>query len=142
MEDLKQTGAIEIEIIRQQEGQSVDQMEKNAMDLLKETLLNEFFRPAMTNAPSAAAASAAAAAGAATQMMATSSDTNKGKAGKGTSVDIGFQLQYKRQEELKTATYDYNVVAPETRTHAPNGFLFRFAQRHGERTPPTRNRPE
>ena len=121
MEDLKETGAIEIEIIRQQEGQSVDQMEKNAMDLLKETLLNEFFRPAMTNAPSAA--SAAAAAGAASQMMATSADTNKGKAGKGTSVDIGFQLQYKRQEELKTATYDYNVVAPETRTHAPNGFF-------------------
>ncbi len=54
MEDLKQTGAIEIEIIRQQEGQSVDQMEKNAMDLLKETVLNEFFRPAMTNAPAAA----------------------------------------------------------------------------------------
>ena len=56
MEDLKQTGAIEIEIIRQQEGQSVDQMEKNAMDLLKETLLNEFFRPAMTSAPSPASA--------------------------------------------------------------------------------------
>ncbi len=57
-------------------------------------------------------------------MMATSSDTNKGKAGeKEPAVDIGFQLQYKRQEELKTATYDYNVVAPETRTHAPNGFF-------------------
>ena len=130
LEDLKQTGAIEIEIIRQQEGQSVDQMEKNAMDLLKESVLNEFFRPAMSNAPAAASAATTAvtAANTATQLMATSHDTNKGlagskTAGSQTSVDIGFQLQYKRQEELKIVTYDYNVVAPETRTHAPNGFF-------------------
>ena len=119
MEKLKQENAIKIEIIRQQEGQSVDQMERNAMDLLKETLLNEFFKPAMSNSPATTASTAAAAA---SQMMATSSDTNRGKSGQST-VEIGFQLQYQREEELKTATFDYSVTAPETRTHAPNGFF-------------------
>lgn len=119
MEKLKQEQAIKIEIVRQQEGQSVDQMERNAMELLKETLLNDFFKPAMSNSPTTAASTAAAAA---SQMMATSPDTNRGKSGQ-TTVEIGFQLQYKREEELKTATYDYSVVAPENRTHAPNGFF-------------------
>ncbi len=119
MEKLRQEQAIKIEIVRQQEGQSVDQMERNAMELLKETLLNDFFKPAMSNSPATAASTAAAAA---SQMMATSTDTNRGKAGQN-AVEIGFQLQYKREEELKTASYDYSVIAPETRTHAPNGFF-------------------
>jgi hypothetical protein len=119
LEQLKQEEAIKITIVREQEGASVDQMEKNAMDMLQQTILNTFFQPAMTDTPAAAAAGAV---GAASQMMATSADTNKGVSGK-TQVQIGFQLQYKKDEELKTATFDYTEVAPETRTHAPNGFF-------------------
>jgi hypothetical protein len=119
LEKLKQEEAIKITIVRQQEGASVDQMEKNAMDLLQQTILNTFFQPAMTDNPITTATSAAATA---SQLMATSADTNKGKTGQ-TQVEIGFQLQYKKDEELKTATFDYSVIAPETRTHAPNGFF-------------------
>ena len=119
LEKLKQEEAIKIEIVREQEGASVDQMETNAMQLLKETLLNQFFQPAMTASPATAAT---AAAGAASQYMATTPDTSKGQSGQ-TQVEIGFQLQYKKEEELKTATFDYSVIAPETRTHAPNGFF-------------------
>jgi hypothetical protein len=124
VEKLKQSGAITIEIVRQQEGKSVEEMEKTAMTLLKESILNEFFKPAMTNVPSPSAASSAASAmAAANQVMATTPQTNAGRAGAGTKVEIGFQLQMKREEELQTAVFDYSVVAPETRTHAPNGFF-------------------
>jgi hypothetical protein len=124
VEKLKQSGAITIEIVRQQEGKSVEEMEKTAMTLLKESILNEFFKPAMSNVPSpSAATNAASALAAANQVMATTPETNRGKAGAGTKVEVGFQLQMKREEELQTAVFDYSVVAPETRTHAPNGFF-------------------
>src|SRR5262249_36612226 len=74
---------------------------------------------AMTASPATAAATAV---GAASQFMASTPDTNNGRSGQ-TKVEIGFQLQYKKEEELKTATFDYSVIAPETRTHAPNGFF-------------------
>jgi hypothetical protein len=127
VEQLKQSGAISIEIIRQQTGQSVDQMEQSALQLLKETLLNEFFKPAMTDV-----AAATQAVGAVNQMMATTAGTSQGVAGAagaatpqtgGTKVELGLQLAFKKEEELKEAVFDYSVIAPETRTHAPNGFF-------------------
>ena len=125
MEDLKQTGAIEIEIIRQQEGQSVDQMEKNAMDLLKETLLNEFFRPAMTTAPSGAsgAASVAAAAGAASSSWPHRADTSKGNGREGDQRRHWLPASVQATGGTENRHLRLNVVAPETRTHAPNGFF-------------------
>lgn len=129
LEDLKESGAIELEIVRQQEGQTVDQMETRALELLKETLLKEFFKPAMTAAPaqasgaSSAASTAAAAAAAVQAATASTADTSRGRTAGGAKVEIGFQLQYKKQEELREAFYDFSVVAPETRIHAPNGFF-------------------
>src|SRR5438128_484944 len=49
--------------------------------------------------------------------------TSPGVAGGGARVELGFQLQMKKQEELKDANFDYSVIAPEKRTHAPNGFF-------------------
>jgi hypothetical protein len=129
LEKLKQSGAIRIEIVRQQEGQSVEQMERNAMQLLQESILKDFFRPAMTDHGAAsgiagATAAASSAVAAASGLAASTSQTSTGTAGSdGTKVDIGFQLKYVKQEELREATYDYTVQAPETRTHAPNGFF-------------------
>ncbi len=124
MENLKESGAIEIEIVRQQEGTTVDQMEARALELLKEAFLKEFFKPAMSSTPAApSAATAASAASAARGLMASSADTSKGRAAGGSQVEIGFQLQYKKQEELQEAEYDFSVIAPEKRTHAPNGFF-------------------
>src|SRR5262249_12720245 len=85
--------------------------------------LKEFFAPAMTNqpaSPQSALAGVAGAASAAQNIGATTADTSKGTAGNQGQVQIGFQLQYKKQEELREADYDYSVVAPETRTHPPN----------------------
>jgi hypothetical protein len=119
LEQLKQEQAIKIEIVRQQEGASIDEMERNALALLKETLLADFFRPAMTDAPAAATAAGSAMA---SQFVGSTADTNKGNTGK-TQVEIGFQLQYKEETQLKEADFDYSVTSPETRTHAPNGFF-------------------
>lgn len=126
LEKLRQEEAIKIEIVRQQEGASVDQMQRDAMDLLKQTILNQLFAPAMSSAPTPSAADAVATATQMQQLAAGANDINKGKAGTGnnsTQVQIGFQLQYKKQEELKTATFDFSEASPETRTHAPNGFF-------------------
>lgn len=122
MEKLRQEGAIHIEIIRQQEGASIDQMQQAAMDLIKEQVLKDFFTPVMTGQQqNPAAALGAATAGA----MAGTANTSTGKAGSsgGTSVQIGFQLQYKKQEELKTISFDFSASSPETRKHCPNGFF-------------------
>ncbi len=125
LEKLKQEGAITIEIIRMQEGQTVDAMEKAAMDLIKENIINDFFKPAMTDQPQNPIAQAAGAIGAVTNALggASTSNTSSGSAGGGTKVQIGFQLQYKKQEELKTVTFNFSESAPETRKHCPNGFF-------------------
>jgi hypothetical protein len=127
LEKLRQEEAIKIEIVREQEGTSVDKMQSDAMDLLKQTILNQLFAPAMSSSPAVTPASAAATASQMQQAAtAGTADISKGKAGSaggGTQVNIGFQLQYKKQEELKTADYDFTETAPETRTHAPNGFF-------------------
>ena len=123
MEKAKESGSITIEIIEQQSGASIAAMEQRALDLLKESLLNEFFKPAMTAAPSPATALPGAL-NQANAMMGTAANTSQGTAGTtGSKVQIGFQLQYKTQEELKEADFNYSVISPETRTHSPNGFF-------------------
>jgi len=125
LEKLRQEEAIKLEIVREQEGASVDQMQQAAMQLLKDTILNQFFAPAMSSTPAPSVTDAAATASQMQKVAAGTSDINKGVAGSNakTQVDIGFQLQYKKEEELKTADFDFSVIAPETRTHAPNGFF-------------------
>jgi hypothetical protein len=125
LEKLRQEEAIKLEIVREQEGASVDQMQQAAMQLLKDTILNQFFAPAMSSTPAPSVADAAATASQMQKIAAGPTDLGKGVAGSNaqTQVDVGFQLQYKKQEELKTADFDFSVIAPETRTHAPNGFF-------------------
>ena len=115
MEKLRQEEAITIEIIQQQEGRSVDDMLKQAMDLLKGNLINDFFKPAMTATPASPAATGAS--------LPSSDLLSGGRTGAGTRVAIGFVLQYKTEEELSTATYDFTAQMPQTLTHAPNGFF-------------------
>jgi len=142
MEKLKQEEAIKIEIVRQMDGKSVDDMEKEAMDLLKEEILKDFFKPALSTSvpPQQAAASSMVNNAAATtaninRPMAgnsaatptgtgnTSSTGTTSASTSATRVDIGFQLQYKTEDELKTATYDFSAQSVETRIHAPSGFF-------------------
>jgi hypothetical protein len=117
IEDLRETSAIDIEIIRQQAGEDVGQMEQRALELLKESILNNFFRPVMSQQPVDPQAAAQQ------LQQATSQGVNRGSSGGGGQVEIGFEFRYQRKEELKTADFDYRVQAPETRTHAPNGFF-------------------
>ncbi|MDP2315709.1 MAG: hypothetical protein Q8P41_22620, partial [Pseudomonadota bacterium] len=117
LEKLKEEGAITIDVIRQSSDQSVIDMEKQGLDMVKEYLLKDLFRPVMSTDP------AAAALGAATQAMASQGTYNQGTAGGGAKVKIGFELQYKKREELRDVDFDFEVTAPETRTHAPNGFF-------------------
>lgn len=123
---LQQQGAIDVEILRQQEGASVDEMERNAMALLKETLLAELFQPVMSRQPTPSLSDAV---DATKDLVAASERMSRGSSGSGSGsggnvkLEVGYELAYKREEELKTVTYDYDATAPEKRRHTPNGFF-------------------
>ena len=117
---LKENGAVDVKILRLQEGSSVDEMERQAMALLKETLLQELFKPAMSQQKTQPSLTDAM--GAMRDLVASSQQMNEGQTSEST-VEIGLELAYKREEELKTVTFDYDVAAPEKRKHTPNGFF-------------------
>ena len=114
-----QDETITIEIVRQRDDQSMDALQTQALDLIKQLITQEFFTPAMSNA----AAAATPAASQFSSYTAPSGGMNTGSAGSNGRVEVGFQLQFKHQEELDTLDVDFSVAAPETRTHAPNGFF-------------------
>lgn|GEM_PF-6117599 len=123
VEKMVQDSTITIDIVRQRDDQSMDQLQTQALDLIKQLITEEFFKPQMTTASAGAAATAATAARQFSGATAPAGGMNRGAAGQGGRVEVGFQLQYKEQNELDTFDVDFNVAAPETRTHAPNGFF-------------------
>jgi hypothetical protein len=138
MQKLVESGAIKITIVREQEGKTADDMQTAAMQLIKDDIIKDFFKPQMTvpAAPATHPTTPTAPPPAAPPRPGTppppagpggqnanNSNINSGVTGSGTKVSIGFQLQDVHQEELRTMTFDYTAQAPETRTHAPNGFF-------------------
>jgi hypothetical protein len=133
MQKLEQTGAIKITIVREQEGASIDQMQKEAMDIITNDILKVFFTPQMTTmpqtpagptAPTVPAMPATSPTASTVMQNATQKNINPGTTtGSGTKVQIGFQLRDVHEETLETVTFDYSVQAPVTQTHAPNGFF-------------------
>ena len=123
VEKMVQDSTITIDIVRQRDDQSMDQLQTQALDLIKQLITEEFFKPQMTATSAGAAATAATAARQFSGATAPAGGINRGTAGSGGRVEVGFQLQYKEQHELDTFDVDFNVAAPETRTHAPNGFF-------------------
>jgi hypothetical protein len=135
MQKLVESGAVKITIVRQQEGKSIDDMQKEAMDLIRDDILKTFFTPQMTTLPlpgstpgsgtPPTSGGAPPAGGLSTmQNNANQRSINPGTTtGSGTKVTVGFQLQDVQQEVLRTVTFDYSVQAPVTQIHAPNGFF-------------------
>jgi hypothetical protein len=132
VEKLEEEGALRIRILREQEGETSQSLHDAAMQLLRETLLQEFFKPTPTQPPQQqpSAADLLAAARTATERTtsaggARSEDVNQSRSGEtgGADVTIGFELQWREREELKEVTYNYEAISPEKRIHAPNGFF-------------------
>ncbi|MEM7152815.1 MAG: hypothetical protein AAF799_08230 [Myxococcota bacterium] len=123
IESLVESGAIEIEVVQQQVGDDIDKLEAEAMKLVKEDILKEFFSPTLSAMPSQPLANDQM-----RELASSISDISRGQSRNPTTrqkngVELGFQLRYRHSEEQKVITYDYDVAAPETRTHAPNGFF-------------------
>ncbi len=115
-----QDGTLTIEIVRQVDGQSEEATLTQAMDLIKQLIITEFFGHAMTNVPAAPATSGAKQF---TSFTAPPGGMSKGTAGSDKRVEIGFQLLYQNEEELGSFDIDFSLAAPQTRTHAPNGLF-------------------
>lgn len=130
MQQLVQSGAIKINIVREQEGKSVDDMQKEAMDLIRDDILKVFFTPQLAAAPSPQAPGPPTppapppSGGLSGQQPANQRTINPGSTTSGgTKVTVGFQLKEVHEESLTTVTFDYSVVSPVTMVHAPNGFF-------------------
>jgi hypothetical protein len=119
VEKMVQDETITIEIVREVDGQSEDATQTQAMDLIKQVITNEFFTPAMSNAQAATIPAASQF----TSFTAPAGGMSAGTAGTNRRIEVGFQLQYKQQEELGSFDVDFSLAAPQTRVHAPNGFF-------------------
>jgi hypothetical protein len=106
---LAQTSAVQIELTAQQSGAEADKSKELALSLFKDRIVQELFRP---TAPTTAIPQIP-------QIPGVPSDNKTATTG----ALVSLTLRAMRSEELKTVTYDFSERAPETRTHAPQGFL-------------------
>ncbi len=107
---LREQHAVEVELISQAVGEDAQKAEDRAMSLFKEDIIQNLFRPTPPTQPNQATNLASALSGLARGTV-------------GSTAPVNLTLQFKRQEELKEATYDYSERSPEERTHAPQGFM-------------------
>ncbi|MCA9652502.1 MAG: hypothetical protein KC501_21480 [Myxococcales bacterium] len=120
---LVESGAIEIELLQQQEGPEVDRIREAAMKMVKEDILAEMFSPTPTAQAAPSLDSATRGAG---ELAASTAALGRGLSSghdQDHALELGFQLRYKKEEELEVRTYRYDVARPEPRTHAPNAFF-------------------
>lgn len=107
---LEETGDIKIGITSQMTGTEAENSKKLALDLFKERIVQEMFRP---SAPLNAAQQASAAAGTALASALTSSVGN----------NITLTLKAEMRYEDKFISYSFSERMPEKRTHVPQAFL-------------------
>jgi hypothetical protein len=107
---LVQDSAVRIELTTQQTGPAADKSKELALSLFKDRIVQELFRP---TAPATAIPEIPQIPGA----------SGGGSKTATTGAAFSLTLRAMRAEELKTVTYDFSERAPETRTHAPQGFL-------------------
>jgi hypothetical protein len=106
LDKLEQIGVIKVELTSQATGEEAQKSKELAMSLFRDQIVQQLFRP---TAP-------ATVPGMNQQQL---SQALKQSSGFG----VNLTLQYKKTEELKLVTYDFNERAPEERRHAPQGFL-------------------
>ena len=106
LDKLQQDGVVKVELTSQATGEEAQKSKELAMSLFRDQIVQQLFRP---TAP-------AVTPGMTQQQL--------GQALKQASGSVvSLTLQYKRAEELKTVTYDFNERAPEERHQAPQAFL-------------------
>jgi hypothetical protein len=106
LEYLREQHAVEVELISQAVGDAAEKAKERAMALFKEDIIQNLFRPTVSTQPTQPTPNLTHATGTV-----------------GSTASLTLSLQYKRQEELKQATYEYSERAPEERTHSPQGFM-------------------
>ncbi|MGK7912257.1 MAG: hypothetical protein AB4050_12385 [Synechococcus sp.] len=112
---LSEQSAIDIQITSQMTGEAAQKSKQLALELFKERIVQEMFKPSTPlNSLRQASTAAAALTGAASSGVAASS-TGGGQI----SLTLKANLRY----EDKFVTYSFNERLPQKRTHAPQAFL-------------------
>lgn len=111
---LEETGDIKIEITSQMVGEEAEKSKKLALDLFKERIVQEMFKPSspLREAQQAVSTATSVATGASSSM----SNQSSGGA-------ISLTLKVERSYENKFIKYDFSERMPEKRRHAPQAFL-------------------
>jgi hypothetical protein len=104
LDKLEQDAVIKVEITSQATGDEAAKSKELAMSLFRDEIVQQLFRP---TAPA---------------LMPGQTLQQLSAAKQSTSI-VNLTLQYKKTEELKTVTYDFNERSPQERRHAPQAFL-------------------
>lgn len=122
---LEEVGAIEIDITSQAVGEDAQKSKELALDLFKEKIVQELFRPIPPVNPASAASSGSSGGADAARAASSAVSAAAGAAASAASgvPEVALSLRYKRAEELKRVEYDFRERAPERRVHSPQGFL-------------------
>ncbi len=114
MDFLEENGDIKVEITSQMVGEEAEKSKKLALDLFKERIVQEMFKPSapLRGLQQAVATATSVATGTSASMSNQSSDGS-----------ISLTLKVERSYENKFIKYDFSERMPEKRRHAPQAFL-------------------
>jgi hypothetical protein len=122
-EELRENRAIEVEVVDFTNEEDRAQKEEQAMEFFKTTLMQKLFEPKLALGQMQHEAKTSDLARTASDLAAAAE-----KAKESAKMGIAFKLKALRQEERRTATYEYNRSDAVTREYAPQAFIGLLAQ--------------
>ena len=105
LDKMRQEGVVKVELTSEATGDEAQKSKDLAMSIFRDQIVQQLFRPTTPLSPTAAQVLGQALGQAASKSL------------------VSLTLQYKKTEELKTVTYDYDERSPEERRLAPQAFL-------------------
>ena len=117
-EDLREDKAIDIEVVDFTSEEDANEKEKQAMEFFKSTLMQGLFEPQLALGQMQDEVDLNDLARTASDLAAVAEE-----AADSSKLGIAFKLKALRQEERRTATYEYNRSDAVTREYAPQAFI-------------------
>ncbi len=122
-EELRESKAIEVEVVDFTNEEDAAQKEDQAMEFFKTTLMQKLFEPKLALGQMQDEANINDLARTASDLAGAAKEAKESA-----KMGIAFKLKALRQEERRTATYEYNRSDAVTREYAPQAFIGLLAE--------------
>ncbi|MFP4343581.1 MAG: hypothetical protein ACLFU8_02700 [Anaerolineales bacterium] len=122
-EELRENKSIEVEVVDFTSEEDAAQKEEQALEFFKTTLLQKLFEPKLALGQMQDEANINDLARTASDLAGAAKEAEESA-----KMGIAFKLKALRQEERRTATYEYNRSDAVTREYAPQAFIGLLAQ--------------